>query len=568
MEEIRSADRSRLDIITFRIISDAILLRGYYRLNGRIGEKLEKALKSLSPEIYGTMNDPRVVELGGLKYVLDRLPKGIEECRRVVLFAREDFEGSSFEKIVPAKRRRACYKVSPDEMGIAITRGMTEIYDILTHLTFLYIEAKKIYANMKDDHGNYTKEWNVIETAVLKKKLVHKEEFDQIIWNLSVLLGRTFNEVKETYLYLEKSEKTSNGLLSIIYSLGKGIEKLVIEDEVQEIQFTPPLAHTIMHQIYGKEWASLVKDNLDNLGLLNRPFHIISANMHSVLNVLYGPAAKNNEIGDSSSEDFIRIIQYLREKEIKVAEFAQKNGFYHITDTSGANIDFQIIDTSMLNSVELHSSIKHDMSYLKKEKPVLIVMDYAFGTQAFELMDELLNPVQKNGEEKYLDVCSISIMGKAGTLAGDKGDIMLATSHVFEGVPHNYIVNNDLNVSDFDHKTNFHTGPIVTVLGTSLQNRHVLEKFLRSSWKAIGLEMEGGHYQRAIDAAIIRGNLSNKVKVRYAYYASDNPLMSGMTLASGSLGDEGVAPTYAITKAILEKIISKETKAVSLIKNF
>jgi len=46
--------------------------------------------------------------------------------------------------------------------------------------------------------------------------------------------------------------------------------------------------------------------------------------------------------------------------------------------------------------------------------------------------------------------------------------------------------------------------------------------------------------------------------VRYAYYASDNPLKSGQTLASGALGTEGIRPTYMITKAILEKIFSPD----------
>jgi hypothetical protein len=69
--------------------------------------------------------------------------------------------------------------------------------------------------------------------------------------------------------------------------------------------------------------------------------------------------------------------------------------------------------------------------------------------------------------------------------------------------------------------------------------------------------MEGGHYQRAVDAAIVRGHISKDVKVRYAYYASDNPLKSGQTLASGDLGREGVRPTYMITKAILEKIFNQ-----------
>jgi hypothetical protein len=147
-------------------------------------------------------------------------------------------------------------------------------------------------------------------------------------------------------------------------------------------------------------------------------------------------------------------------------------------------------------------------------------------------------------------------MGKAGILPGKKGDIMLATAHVLEGQAHNYIVNNDLTREDFDNGTDIYVGPIITVLGTSLQNRDILEKFQTTTWRAVGLEMEGGHYQRAINAAIIRGHIPKDVKVRYAYYASDNPLKSGQTLAAGPMGLEGIRPTYMITKGIIQKILS------------
>ena len=99
---------------------------------------------------------------------------------------------------------------------------------------------------------------------------------------------------------------------------------------------------------------------------------------------------------------------------------------------------------------------------------------------------------------------------------------------------------------------------MITVVGTSLQNKDILEKF-QSSWKTIGLEMEGGHYQRAISAGLVKGHISPDVTVRYAYYASDNPLQSGQTLAAGPVGDEGIRPTYMITKVILEKILRPES---------
>ena len=74
-------------------------------------------------------------------------------------------------------------------------------------------------------------------------------------------------------------------------------------------------------------------------------------------------------------------------------------------------------------------------------KPVILVMDYAFGMQAFEVMDNLLNPYP-GGEEKPMNVHSISVMGKAGILCGKKGDIMLATAHVVEGSSDNYLFDN------------------------------------------------------------------------------------------------------------------------------
>jgi hypothetical protein len=188
-------------------------------------------------------------------------------------------------------------------------------------------------------------------------------------------------------------------------------------------------------------------------------------------------------------------------------------------------------------------------------------MDYAFGEQAYETMDELLKPfLTEDGEKIKLNISSISIMGKAGILYGGKGDLMIPTSHVFEGTADNYPFDNALTKEDFEGcGLNVYEGPMISVLGTSLQNKDVLTFFRNTSWNAIGLEMEGAHYQKAIQAASrIRNNINKDVVLRYAYYASDNPLITGSTLASGSLGLIGVKPTYLITQKILEGIFNRK----------
>jgi hypothetical protein len=133
---------------------------------------------------------------------------------------------------------------------------------------------------------------------------------------------------------------------------------------------------------------------------------------------------------------------------------------------------------------------------------------------------------------------------------------MIPNAHIFEGTADNYPIDNEFTAADFqDNGLKVQEGTMVTVLGTSLQNKDVLRFFHESTWGAIGLEMEGVHYQKAIQAASkIRKSIRPDVQVRYAYYASDNPLKTGSTLASGGLGTTGVKPTYLITDKILMQI--------------
>jgi len=237
-----------------------------------------------------------------------------------------------------------------------------------------------------------------------------------------------------------------------------------------------------------------------------------------------------------------------------VSERAAKEGMLFLPDTSGTNIDVQIFDTAKIDFKNtLFSNAKLPQN--DAEKPVIIVMDYAFGEQAYETIDELLKPFKK---DIYLNFESVSIMGKAGILTGGKGDIMIPFAHVNEGTGDNYAFENELTAEMFEgNGIPVFSGTMISVLGTSLQNKDLLQFFHDSTWKAIGLEMEGSHYQKAIQSASkIRKSINPDVKVRYAYYASDNPLETGSTLASGGLGSTGVKPTYLITIKILEQIFN------------
>lgn len=530
--------------------------RGFYKPMGVSGETLREALLLLRPEIYGSIGEEKA-ELEGLLYVIDRLPDGIEECTYINLTSDEGYTNSHFKPIIPPKRRRNCYRIDDEQMNIEITRGRSEIYDILTHLTFLFVESHKISKSVIiDDEGTTVRDWQKLEKAVNTGKQLTQKEREIAITHTANILGRTFNELTEAYPKFA-TEAQPDRFLHIVYWLGKIAIDETTSNNKRIITFSPVLRERLGHHIHGEVWADTIKAELHKNGLLERPIHIISANMHSVMNTLFAKGTLN---ASDSKKDIFKTYEALSNpKNVvnrnKVEKSALQNGMIYIRDSSGTNIDVQIFDTDKIDFS------KTDFNYLEEDKynkAVIFVMDYAFGEQAYETLDEFLKPTQIDGKSFHLDVKSISIMGKAGILEGGKGDIMIPSAHIFEGTADNYPFKNELSKNDLlDCGIAVFEGTMVTVLGTSLQNKEILKFFKNSTWNVIGLEMEGAHYQKAIQAASrVRGNINEDVKVRYAYYASDNPLETGSTLASGGLGTSGVKPTYVITKKIIEQIFN------------
>ncbi len=528
--------------------------RGFYKPMGVSGETLREALLILRPEIYGSIAEEKV-ELDGLLYVIDRLPERIEECRFINLTSDEGYKNSLFKPIIPRKRRRNCYRIDEEQMNIEVTRGRSEIYDILTHLTFLFIESHKIMNRVLiNDRGDLTRDWEKLEKAVLSEEEFTQKEREVAITHTANILGRTFEEVNEV-APLFNTKNNTRRFLEIIYWLGKLAIAEMTEDKKRTVTFSPILRERLGHHIHGEIWAQNIKRTLKENDLIHRPIHIISANMHSVMNTIYAPVALKNELKKSSKLDVYELLSDSNSSKLrtKVEKAALQNGMIYLADESGTNINVQIFDMCKL-AVEQNEFC--DQKTQPKDDPVILVMDYAFGEQAYETMEELLKPFKEGENTTYLDVYSVSIMGKAGILEGGKGDIMIPSAHLFEGTADNYPFNNALKKEDLESEgLRVFEGAMVTVLGTSLQNRDILKFFHDSTWNVIGLEMEGAHYQKAIQAASkLRGNIQEDVEVLYAYYASDNPLETGSTLASGGLGTTGVKPTYLITEKILYHI--------------
>jgi hypothetical protein len=558
MKALKNISRSRAQESSAAIEKMYITIRhlfnrGFYKPMGVSGDTLREALLVLRPEIYGSIADEKV-ELNGLLYVIERLPIGIEECRYINLTSDEGYSKSHFQAIIPPKRKRNCYRIDEEQMNVEITRGRSDIYDILTHLTFIFIESHKIKNRaLIDDSGEVSRDWQKLELAVSQKKKLTLTEKEKAVSHAANVLGRTFVEVLDIYDAFGTPESPDR-FLHLIYWLGKLAIEEVVEDNKRTITFSPILRERLGHHIHGEIWATNIKEILEENQLLDRPIHIISANMHSVMNSIFATTVLADQFKGKSDFFIYEELSKSGANELrsKVESFAKQHGMISLPDAaSGTNIDVQILDTAKIN----WAKSSFPKATVGENKPVLIVMDYAFGEQAYETIDELLKPYKKN---TLLNVESVSIMGKAGILQGNKGDIMIPTAHINEGTADNYFFHNELTGEMFKNEgIPVFEGPMVTVLGTSLQNKDLLKFFHESTWGVIGLEMEGSYYQKAIQSASkIRKSIPKEVKVRYAYYASDNPLETGSTLASGGLGTTGVKPTYLITIKILEQIFN------------
>ena len=408
MKEIKNISRSRAQessaaIERLYITMRHLFNRGFYKPMGVSGDTLREALLALRPEIYGSIAEEKV-ELNGLLYVIERLPIGIEECRYINLTSDEGYSKSHFKPVIPPKRRRNCYRIDDEQMNVEITRGRSDIYDILTHLTFIFIESHKIKDRVLiDDEGRISRDWQKLEQAAIQTKKLNQVDKEKAISHAANVLGRTFAEVLDIYDAFGTAEKPDR-FLHVIYWLGKLAIEEVVDNNKRTITFSPILRERLGHHIHGEIWANNIKEVLNEHNLLDRPIHIISANMHSVMNSIFAQGVLGAKYKGKSEYQIYEDLSASGNKDLrsKVEDFALKQGMISLPDSSGTNIDVQIFDTDKID----WSKSGFPKAKIGKEKPVIIVMDYAFGEQAYETIDELLKPYKKGKNHIFLNVVS------------------------------------------------------------------------------------------------------------------------------------------------------------------
>ncbi|MEM1350118.1 MAG: hypothetical protein AAGI01_16280, partial [Myxococcota bacterium] len=302
------------------------------------------------------------------------------------------------------------------------------------------------------------------------------------------------------------------------------------------------------------------------------PVHIVSSNTHSVHNCLspylrehapeieaWARQAKPEyfevEWNDRSDRLYALARHWFRAHPQRTTERSERDaevGMRRLESTAITGVAVELVDLSRVNPDLIDPTILTEGAELSREG-LLINIDYAFGQQAEEILSILLTLLGRN-------VRSVNILGKAGALVGERGDVLVATSFVeqtqdlLEPLP----TTNACDLRALEARLpdrEVHAGPVLTVAGTLLQNR-VLLNFYKHIWRCVGLEMEGTFYLRELLKAIHLGLVDREVTMRFVYYVSDVPLEHGETLAGSLRADEGVPPLYAITREVLAGVLT------------
>lgn len=524
--------------------------RGFLDIRGML-----RHYRALRPALHPLLKS-REIDFGALLYAVRRLPSNVSRNHTYLLTDDLPMEFADpellFTSVGSAARRRDVWEILPGKSMVLLRSGMSDMVDIITCLCLYAVEAGKIRSRLHD--------------SVLIRKLETALPDDQ---------GDLSGAGAEAALLEELgfSREESLGLRSIWP--GEAVSRLrdmVRHRESINIDFRRHVNtfHTLRSQVWTHQVADAAKElfgcepaDLDP----SIPVHIISSNDHSVVNCLNPDSGSMADAvrrwAEESNHPYLRdrwsnpqdlVYALLPEYRRSGSGYREtpdgENGILRLSNTASTGIQVQLINIESLKPASLDPAIRTSS---KLGTGLIINIDYAFGEQAEDIIRNLILLFGRN-------LASINILGKTGSLVGKRGDILIPDSFIEQTSDRFY----PLERADRDcarrlnkllPESEVHTGPVLTVAGTLMQNRRMLN-FYRHIWGCIGLEMEGIFYHRQILQATELGVIPHQVPVRFRYYVSDLPLEHHDSLSVRLRPSAGIPPLYAITREILSSILS------------
>ena len=325
-----------------------------------------------------------------------------------------------------------------------------------------------------------------------------------------------------------------------------------------------------------------------------RPVYFVSSNSHSLANLLggyarnhrdeiltflrdknvealaprYDEAVARGDLGLATNILYYSLRTFLHNEPSRMAHVQESDaaaGIRAILSPGRIDVDAQVIELSQLAPDNIDPRLRQPgIEHLRKSRAVIINIDYPLGMAAYHHLSAISLGVD--------ELRGIYIMGKAATLNGRVGDVMISKVVHDEHSANTYLFKNALTAADVQpfmkHGTVLDNQKALTVRSAFLQNREYMDVFYREGYTV--MEMEAGPYlSAAYEIAEPRRHPKDELvslvdvdqtsfELGVIHYASDTPYSRRQSLLSKSLSYFGMESTYGAAAAIAQRIFQNE----------
>ena len=552
-----------------------LYLRTYYSLLRSTSDvqilTLEEAHSGMNSLLHPHARD-EYPDMSAFIYSLLRLPDCIHQVRTGVMgqstsvFLRGGYQTiDSWQEVSAKARRRRCF-FDGESILACLIASQSDIDDIVPTLTALQIEWGKLHYRMQSIPDSVDLKNHAQEPATRKKLAeslgISLDDIDRLeqVWGDS---------------FATKLENIRNHLPRFSIRLLNG--------SLSEYRRA---THA---------WWDHIESCCPELR--QRPVYFISSNTHSVVNLISGFAMENrdtllyyleksNDIDlqtewqdiqnshvPSSRENFL---YYLLKKYMQTPEgygfrgvrqeHEKTCGITRVDSEHYFDVDVQVINLSKVRPDWMDARLcQGDFDFLSRSDALILNIDYPLGMAAYNILSEVA--------EHAGEILGVYILGKAATLNGTIGDVMIPNVVHDEHSRNTYMIPNCYTAMDVSpylvYGTVLDNQKAVTVMGTFLQNAQYMDVFYREGYTDI--EMEAGPYLSAAyemfrpkrhpyDEILNFYNLPFDLGI--VHYASDTPLSKGKNLGASTLSYFGMDPTYATSIVTLRRILDLERKRI------
>jgi hypothetical protein len=591
-----------------RTTSDEIdlYIRTYYSLLRSTGEVRVRAFEeahSFSDSSLHSGARDQAPDLAAFAYSAARLPDCFARVQRLVLGqSPEQFDqaGLPFRgwQTVRARGRRRAMRWDGDSTLAVFITSASDVDDLVPIVTAYQIEWNKIHALLRvagsgEAHG-------VLRDEVSNpggRPTGSSPEASRSDPSQSVRGGDRSPGDEDQLLERIGLSAADAGRLRAALGVGWREAVAVMARRPSDLSVRLLYGSFSQYQTSAQRWWRGIERPYLAAGDRRRPIYFVSSNTHSLTNLLGGYALGHR----SQITDFARktdpeglaapldqavargdeggaanLLYYLlrafldhgeepaESRLTEVQRYDGESGIQSIETPGRIDVSAQLIELRRLRPDRLDPRVRvAGLERLAESDALILNIDYPLGLAAYHHLARIAQGVS--------ELRGIYVMGKAATLNGRVGDVMVSSSVYDEHSRNTYLMRNCFSAADvqpyMQQGTVLDNQKAVTVRSAFLQNRDYMSLFYAEGYTV--LEMEAGPYLSAVYEIISPErhpideivNLSNRVRfdVGILHYASDTPYSRRQSLLSKSMSYFGVESTYACAIAIARRILELET---------